>query len=184
VDVPNDLTTALSNFLGTLMGGRASLPVGGGTATAQVSGVLSVNTTEASTGADTNETDLWTYSLPANTLNANGKSVRIRAWGSCAATANNKTIRLYFGATVLRIVANAAAINNGTWHVDAVVVRTAATAQTASAWKWEPIGGIGMSTTTPAETLASAVAIKVTGQNGTAAANDVVFSGAIVEVLN
>jgi hypothetical protein len=183
VDVPNDLTTALSNFLGTLMGGRASLPVGGGTATAQVSGVLSVNTTEASTGADTNETDLWTYSLPANTLNANGKSVRITAWGTTAANTNNKTFQLYFGATGLRSMSTTGSANG--WHYTATVTRTGASAQLSVGVGL--VGGGGIQNpliSTPAADTTGAITIKVTGTNGVASANDIVFRGAIVEVLN
>jgi hypothetical protein len=186
VDVPNDLTTALSNFLGTLMGGRASLPVGSGTATAQVSGVLSVNTTQAGTGADTNETDLWTYSLPANTLNVDGKAVRVVVGGSMAANANTKTARFYFGGSSQVINDQTTAPNGGEWRGEFVIIRTGAAAQVWGVVKTmgaTPQSSLGFSQRSTGDTT-TALTIKVTGQNGTAAANDIVFRGAVVEVLN
>lgn len=157
---------------------------GAGTATAAPSGVLHVSTTQAGTIADTNETDLWSYALPANTLSADGKALRIRAWGTTGATANTKTLRLYVGATAL-FTLGPSGYNNLGWHIDAIVVRTGASAQLA-----QTFAAIGVITgavnqgTTPAADTTAAITLKVTGQNGTAAANDVVLKGAIVEALN
>jgi hypothetical protein len=168
------------------MGGRASLPVGSGTATAQVSGVLSVNTTQAGTGADTNETDLWTYSLPANTLNVDGKTLRVTVSGDNAANANAKTVKFYFGSTAV-FISNAATTNPASWSATYVITRTGASAQLlvrvlsiygAGAVVANPV------TSTPAEATTGAITLKVTGQNGIAAANDIVFKGAVVEVMN
>jgi hypothetical protein len=149
---------------------------------ARVGGVLSVNTTEASTGADTNETDLWTYSLPANTLNVNGKGVRVTAWGVNAANVNNKTWKVYFGSTAVYAL-GPSALNGSSFRVVMEVARTGAAAQIAAAF-----GGAGGTLTTataaPAGDTTGAITIKVTGQNGTASASDIVFKGAIVEVLN
>jgi hypothetical protein len=145
--------------------------------------VLSVSTTQAGTGANTDETDLWTYSLPANTLSANGKGVRIRIFGTYAGNGNTKTVRSKFGATSLTAVAGAP--NDGMWRVDAVVIRTGASAQIGSADHADnAIGYRSASLTTPAEDTTGAITIKVTGTNGTANANDIVFRGAIVETLN
>lgn len=176
-----DLTTLLSKFLTALWAGAASMPVGSGGATAAVSGVLSVNTTQAGTGADTNETDLWTYTLPANTLTRNGDAVRITAWGSLGADANTKTGRLYFGSTVISTLSTTN--NAGIWRFDAVIVRTSATAQLSDALVSAGTALGTATVTTPSEALSGAVVIKVTGQNGSAVANDVVFRGAIVEAL-
>lgn len=158
--------------------------VGSGGAKGEISSVLHVNTTQNGTAADTNETDLWTYTLPANTLNADGKAIRITAWGTTGATANNKTIRLKFGAGTPRTHGPTAANNVG-WVITVIVVRTGASTQLST--------GTGIfSEVSPgtqvvgslAEDTATAITIKVTGQNGTAAADDIVFRGAIVESLN
>jgi hypothetical protein len=159
-----------------------------GTIAKTLGGVLTVNTTQTATAANTTETDLWTYSLPANALSADGKGVRITVFGTTAATANTKNIRLYFGSTVLES-GGALALNGNAWRVVAEVYRTGASAQLASALATVSIndGSTGTARTrltTPAETLSGAITIKVTGQNGTAAANDIVFRGAIVEALN
>jgi hypothetical protein len=165
------------------MGGRASLPVGSGTATAQVGGVLNVDTTQAGTPATTDEADLWVYNLPANTLNANGRGVRVKVFGTYAANANNKTTRLYFGATTIGTIA--VAHSGGGFEWNAVIYRTGASAELANAIGISQ-GSVsqGSILTTPAADTTAAIVIKLTGQNGTASANDIVFRGAMVEAVN
>lgn len=179
-----DLTTRLRQFLDAVLAGSATLPVGTGTATAKVSGVLTVSTTQAGTGANTDETDLWSYSLPANTLNVNGKGVRVSVSVVYAANANTKTAKLYFGSHVVTLTPTTTAANNISGYHIINVIRTGASAQIRFG-----IGTIGtapqaVSMQTPAEDTTAAITIKVTGQNGSAVANDIVFRGAIVEVIN
>ena len=145
--------------------------------------VENINTTKVGTDADTVEKTLITYSLPANRLGVNGQAVRITAWGSTAATGNTKTIRLKFGATTIRAI-GPSAINGLDWRIDSLVVRTGATAQDAMAT--ESLDTVAQDTTitTPAETLSGAVVIKITGQNATAAANDIVAEGMLIEFIN
>jgi hypothetical protein len=143
--------------------------------------VLTNSTTTASTGANTTETDLWTYSMPANTLVADGKAVRIAVYGSTAANANVKTVRLYFGSTLLRTVFSAAS-NNETWYATAVVLRSGASAEVAVTYNIIS-GTVASTNTAPNEATASPIVIRVTGQNGTATAGDIVFRGAVVELL-
>lgn len=164
-----------------------TFPFGATTATA--SGVLTVNTTQAATGANTTETDLWTYSLPANSLSADGKTVRITAYVLTAANANNKTVKLYFGSQLVNTT-TAVALNAGLVQLQMDVTRTAAATQeligktiygaadgsAITAQRSDHINGTQDTTT--------AITIKVTGQNGTAAANDIVFRSALVEALN
>jgi hypothetical protein len=159
---------------------RTQLPSG-----ATASGVLHVSTAQSQTGADTNETDLWSYSLPAGTLNANGKVLRITVMGITGATANNKTVKLYFGSSSLTFF-GPTAFNNIPWICQMTVVRTGASAQIAYRMfsaQAATYGSVGTAIT-PAENTANAITIKCTGTNGTAAAGDVVFKTAIVELLN
>ena len=74
---------------------------GDGTGTAQLGGVLDVNTTQYSTPADTDPHDAITYTIPANTINTDGKIIRMKAFGTTAANANNKNFRLYFGMKII-----------------------------------------------------------------------------------
>ncbi len=151
----------------------------------RISSVLTVNTTQAGTIADTNETDLWTYSLPANTLNADGRGLRITVTVTFAANANTKTARLYFGGSSLTINPGVAAPNGVVAAAIYTVLRTGATAQLMT----RAVANVGSSTQgvsqiAPAETMANAITIRVTGLNGTASANDVVFTSATVETVN
>ncbi len=160
---------------------RLSVQMGTSTALAQFVGVANVNTTAVGTDANTTEKDLLTYSLPADSLSADGKLVRITAWGTVT-SASSKTVRLKFGATVIREIATSS--GGLDWRIDGVVIRTGATTQDAMATG--SLDTIAPDTTlsTPAETLSGAVVIKVTGQNGTATANDIVAEGMLVEFLN
>jgi hypothetical protein len=156
---------------------------GSGTATYKPSGVIHVSTTIAGTPASLTETDLWTYSLPANTLNANGQSLRITFKLTAAANGNNKTLNFYFGATTVTTVV--LSTNNADVAVVARIVRTGATAQSVS---WEATAGaVRVSRSSPhpdaAETLGGAVTMRITGTNAVANANELVLKHVIVEYL-
>lgn len=159
-----------------------AIAAGNGGASASPEGVLSVNLTSTGNTADTTEDTLLSYSVPANTLSATGKGVRIKAWGTFAANADTKTVKLYFGSEV---IATPTAASNGTnWSLDLLVFKTGASTQA--------VVGNGVVATTPvtvysaagAETDTANITIKVTGQSGTAAANDIVAKGLVVEILN
>lgn len=154
----------------------------GGSVQAIVNGTFNTGITPACTIADVLETTLFTYTLPATALNTNARGLKITAWGSMAATATTKTIKGYFGATV---TANpGAAVYNGvSWHMVYEILRLTATTQ--SSGSFTSVGAASLVTnTSPGETLANAIVIKVTGQNGTANLNDICFSGAMVEAIN
>ena len=71
------------------------------------------------------ESDLMTYTLPANTLDANGKAVRLTMWGLNKNDAHNKLIRVYFDDPVL--TTEDIPMQNMMWTVSITVVRTDAT---------------------------------------------------------
>ena len=161
-----------------------TINAGTGTETLRPSGVINVDTTAASTGANLTETDLISYSLPLNTLDANGKAVRVRVWGKTAANTNTKTVRLYFGSTVVASNDQTSAPNNLNWVLDFTAIRTAAATE-------DVIGGgftgTALQTTSfnaTTDNTAAAITIKVTGQNGTATATDITAEGILVEFLN
>lgn len=171
-----DLTTLLSKFLTALYGGF-------GGANYLPSGPLSSQFTSVS-NVSTTETDLMTYALPAGALSANGKGVRIKAWGSFAANGNSKAVKLVFGATTLHT--RTASTNGGMWVFDSIVLRTSATAQIGTAELRESTATTNTlysgENTTPAETLSGAVTIKVTGTSAVGS-SDITQLGMLIEAL-
>lgn len=157
---------------------------GSGSETFRPNGHIHVDLTAVATAADLLETDLITYSLPANSLSANNRGVRVKAWGTTAANANTKTVRLYFGGTVVASNNISQAPNGVAWRLEAEVFRTAAATQDSIGGG--RVGSIQQSEvlTLATESTTGAITIKVTGQNGTAAASEVVAEGLAVEFLN
>jgi hypothetical protein len=141
--------------------------------------VLSYNTT-ATGNVTTGEDILMTYTLPADTLDTNGESVRIRAWGTTASNSNVKTIKLYFGTTIL--VTDSGSISGDSWLFEAFVIRTgAATEDAIGEGKINGIAPI-ITHTEPTANTAGAITIKITGE-GTAT-NDIVAQGMVIEFIN
>lgn len=146
---------------------------------------LYANGTVVNTTAVTTEETLYTYTLPANSLNSNTKSLRLKCGATTAATANNKTLKLYFGSAVYST--GAVAANAGAFNLEVIVVRTGAATQMF--WGSGTGGTGGITPIIPAytaatEDLTAAVTIKCTGQNGTAAANDISGKFMMVEAIN
>lgn len=139
--------------------------------------VLANSSTNATTALAATETDLFNFSLPANSLSANNQFLDLVAWVRNAATANNKQTRVYFGATMIGD-STAVAANNNWWAVRCQIWRTGAATQkaicrannVANAASWATAAGGGANLTTPAETLSGAVTIRVTGTDAVAAA--------------
>lgn len=129
-----------------------------------VGGVLHVNTTNAS-NTDTGEDDLLTFSVPAGQLSVNDQSLECRVYGSFAANANNKTIKIYFGATQI-FSTGALAANSGDWDAVCTIIRTGATSQeaTVSFRSSNSLLNSSVLVTSPAETLSGAVTFKCTGE--------------------
>ena len=151
---------------------------GTGTATGPVSVVLHANTTAVG-NVGAGEDDLMTYSLPANTLSANGKGVRITACVTYAANGNTKTIKLYFGSTVL--VTRSAGDNGSFIKLEGYVTRTGASTQEASGFLYFT-NGSALTRSTPAEDTTGAITIKMTGE--ATSNDDIVQRVLIVEALN
>lgn len=159
--------------------GRVGKQIGSSTSYANVGGTANVNTTAVG-NITTGEDDLITYSLPANALAANNDYIEIDAFGTFAATAAAKNVKLYFGSTVISTT-GAIAVNNGTWWLKAKVIRTDATAQIsiASATTDNALLVSTVAYSTPAETLSGAVTIKCTGEATNT--DDIIQKGLIVK---
>jgi hypothetical protein len=143
--------------------------------------VLDRSTTQAATGANTTATDLYSYTMQANTLGTNGEAVRIIASGTTAANANNKRIDIKFGGTI--VSGNDFTTSGDAWHLEATVYRTGAATQVADGVALRSSNIMDIRTATPTIDLTAAVAITVVGTNTVASANDIVLRTARVELL-
>lgn len=158
--------------------------VGTGTEAATVGGVIAGSFGSVGTPASTAETVLKSLSVAAAAITTNGEAVRLVASGLLAANANNKTIRVRLdgvgGTSVLD--SGTIATNSAIWDVDLRIIRiSATTADIVGVLRVSAAGGgIGAVSVhrmsgiaTPTVTFASAWTVDVTGENGTANANDI-----------
>mgnify|MGYP003644552881 CR=1 FL=1 len=149
-------------------------------------GILHSQVSDIATAANTSLTDLHTYTMPANTMITNGDMIKIYAYFTTAANANAKTLTVLFGSQSLGTIASA--LNNQTVHMTSILTRIGATNQIAVTTAFYATTGGGAVTTefydvdSSTENLANAVVIKTQGQNGVAAANDIVSKYLIVEL--
>lgn len=134
-------------------------------ATAQLRGTMEVQISTVG-NAGTGEDLLHTWDMPAYTLSEDERYVEISCAGTCAANANTKRLRLYFGATAIYDSGNVAP-NNVSWFLRARVYRKTSTTQRAVAWMMcSATGNLAYvetaQLTSPAETLTAAVTIRTT----------------------
>lgn len=99
----------------------------GGAKTYTLGGSLTTDTTAVG-NFGTGEDDLITYSLQKNILNDAGDTIEITAYGTTAANANNKTIKLFLGSTEL-FSTGAVASNDKDWRIKATITRTGSATQ-------------------------------------------------------
>ncbi len=158
------------------------IAAGSGTSMVRVGGRMSMNTNAVGTDANTTKKTLQTYTLPANSFSGNQKSIRISAWGTTAANGNGKAIALEFGSTILHTFNGS--YNNLAWTIQAIVARTASSAQDAIASHSIGSAEVGNTHTEPSSSTSSGMTVRVTGQNSIASANDIVAEGMLIEFLN
>ena len=175
---------ALPIATGTLRVEPASSNRGAGAGQANATGVASVNTTSSSTTAVTSEEVLISYTLPASSLSANGKGVRIRAWGKTAINGNSKTLRLYFGTTVVMTNDVSTSPNNLDWQLDAVVIRDGVNSEVSIGSGTFGAAQQSITSSAPTAGNGAGITIKITGQNGVPSAGDITALGLIVEYIN
>lgn len=170
---PDLLTLAASGVLSL----RAGLNTG--TTVAKVGGTIHEDFTPVS-NSSTTETDLMTFSLPANTMGTDNDYLEVVAWGETTAAVSNKTIKMYFGSTVI-FNTTALAFGATAWRLEARIIRGSSTTQvTITSFS----GNTALLTTTaqvaaPGETMSGAITIKCTGQGG--ASDEVFQEGFIVK---
>lgn len=140
----------------------------------------------SATGAGTSEQTLATFSLPANVLDAVGRTLRIRAFFVTAANGNGKTCKLYFGSKSIStgsVTTSAAA----PW-LELMVTKTGSSTQIIAGCGFGGTTGIvpvaltGAGTATEADT--AAIVIKATGTDGSDSAGDITLCSFTVEYMN
>lgn len=172
--------TAPAAVSGTTITGKA----GSGTGAPVMIGTLYVNATPVG-NVGVGEDTLMSYSLPANSLSANGKAVRVKMWGYTSSNANVKQVNFYFGSEFLQGFAPTTNELNY-WTVEIIMVRYAVAVQTKYIHTTSinnnvvALADISVGSATEDET--AAILIRATGQ-GTDN-DDVVQSGMLVEFIN
>lgn len=156
-----------------------SAGAGGSTATVPVSGRLCSSTTTQATTGTVKET-LASCILPANSLEAAGRTLVVTAWGTTAANVNSKTFTIDFGGTTVCTVtttASAAPIS-----CRASVIRKASASQETTGLG---AAGTAVNVTRTATTITDTanITLAITATTPTASA-DATFQGFVAEWLN
>jgi hypothetical protein len=135
------------------------------------------------TTAVTTEETLFKETLSAGLLSADGMGVRLTVYGTTAANANNKTIRLKIGGNTIVQNSTTAAPNSLQWKASMDVIRSGATSSVC--WGSIVFNGVAdeVDTSKPGITWANAIDVDVSGQNGTASANDIVVEMVVLELI-
>lgn len=147
--------------------------------------LLTTNTTAVG-NTTTSATDLMSYTIPANTLNVNGRTVRIKAYGTTANNGAAKTLQFQIGGTdVLNISLTTG--QAGRWEIEVNVTRTGSSTQdyvarilecTASLAASKAAIAIGTLTKTDTSTIIAK------GIGTATSTNDIVMEFMSVEYLN
>lgn len=98
---------------------------------------LNDNTTTASGTVQNTEYTLNSVTIPANFL-LNARGIYVSAWGTTAANANAKNLKVYFGSTAVVTVTGSTASGKDYW-AEATILRKAGNSQTG-------VGGIQVDT--------------------------------------
>lgn len=166
---------------------NAATTVKPGTAsdTAKVGGSLAtIYTAIGNVGAG--EDPLANLSILANTLSADGQSIKFDAFGTFANNANSKRIRVHFGDSGTSLILDTTGLTtaNARWTIDGRVIRTGAATQKGYArisineiGLVSSSGQIGISITLN-QTLSNAIPLRITAE--AVANNDVVLEGCTV----
>ena len=172
--------------LGLYRAGTDILGIGGALITKELSRVGGVLYSAGSVGnVGTAETDLGTFTLPANTLDVNRKGVRVTYVLTCAGNANSKNIALYFGGS--NYVARGNTDNGFNYKIVSEIYRTGVGNQVINTTQILGVTGtaaaIISSFNNGAQDLTTALIIKITGTSAVAS-NDIFLQNMLVELLN
>lgn len=166
--------------------GGKSFGLGNSTSALAPAGLVSVNVTSVGS-AGAGPDDLMSYTVPANALSANFKTIRITATGLTANNANAKSLLFKFGATSVQTGLTVSSL--GSWSATWLITRTGSGTQFMRVILHEspatsPLstGKTWISGTTPNETDTASITVKF--QANGVAANDVTQTSMFVEFMN
>ena len=161
-------------FSSIIINGLISLKAGNSAGTiAKAGGCIHTNTTTTG-NIGTGEDTLFSYSVPANTLNTNKDTLVATASGTFATSVNNKRLRVKFGATTIFDSGALAITSAADWVLEIEIIRTGTTTQKCNV-RLNTSSSVLLATVdyaTAAETLSGAVSLIVTGE--ATADNDIV----------
>lgn len=162
-----------------ISGSTIALEAGGSGITLGLGGRLAVSTTSLGNSAGV-ETTLQSFSVPANTLSSSGEFLEVMCWGTIAANANNKQIKVILGTTTLYDTTLLAA-NAGSWSIRAQIMRVSLNLERSVVEFNTSNGTFGNSANVLniTEDLSTPLDLKITG-NGIAL-DDIVSTGLIVK---
>lgn len=127
------------------------------------SGVLDVDTTQVGT-VGTGEDTLYTYTVEADTLAADGDTIRGRISGIVGNNGNVKSIKLKFGATTFMTRGTTTPTIGQGFTIDFEIIRTGATSQKCNATFSGSDGTASAYYSVAGETLSGDVDIVLTGE--------------------
>jgi hypothetical protein len=159
--------------------GNLQVRVGVSATTSKVGASLHTEAADIPT-TDNLEDNLMAYSLVSGALGNNGDYVEVEGWGTFAANANNKQVRLYFGSTVI-FDTTALALNDGSWIIRAKIMREASADQKsiATVISSNTLLPASSQIMNPSEDDQAPILIKFTGQG--VSAGDIIQSGFTVK---
>jgi len=191
-DVTLNLSSSLPNpsGIGVTPSGNGALQVKIGnqtTAIAKVGGVIFDHFVDVN-NSGTNETDLYSDSMPANVLNVNGDKLEIQYGGTFSGAASaTQELRAYFGGT---LIFDSGALSIGvatdSWNLYVTIIRDSSSSIRCSSsltTNFATLSAYAKYTAVTGLTLSNANILKITGQAGGigGASNQITASEGYVE---
>lgn len=156
--------------------------VNGGGLAVRPAGNISTQLTQQTSTATTALQTLQSFVLPANTLKTVNNGILVTAWGTFAANAAPKNIKLVVGGQ--SIASGTSTQNGGSWMLTAEVFKSAANTQV------ELFGGqlgsttLAVSSTSDTSVDTNTINIAMTCLDASAGASNIVLNGLSVEFFN
>jgi len=153
----------------------------GASRTYNLGGTLTVDTTAVG-NVGSGEDNLMTYSILRNSLSSTSDHIEIVAFGTFAANANNKTLKLYLGSTLL-FSTGAIAANAKDWELRSSIIRTGEATQICSTACFTSTALVAnlADYVTGTEDFTSDITIKCTGE--ATSTDDIIQKGLIIKLF-
>jgi len=171
-----------SKLTGSIAEARLAVNSVANTKLTQITKIDSKYSATATTEITTEEV-LWSKALGAALLSSDGMGVKIEAFGTCAATANTKTIKLKVDGNVVVSNGTTTAPNGKNWQIESIILRSGATSSTSKGSI--SFDGVAdeIDSSKASITWANDISVSITGQNGTAAANDIILELVVLTII-